>query len=145
MKLQDRLRGHFFKIPHMREIDINQVTKIEYAEFETNADMNVYEIYLINKFKPLLNKDDKTKDHLTIELPEVEFKQYFCPLLDKWKHQIRLKDIEYKNKKEENTRMAEVFRKQRKIKSDTLPYDEYREWLDGQETVINYMLDKSGW
>lgn len=145
MKLQDRLRGHFFKKPMMREIDINQVTKIEYAEFETEADMFVYEIFLINKLRPPLNKDDKANDDLTIELPEVEFKPYFCVLLKKWKHQIYLKDIEDKNKREEKNRLAEIFREQKKIKRATLPYEEYQDWLNHQETVVNCRLDKEGW
>ena len=73
-----------------RSIDINLVTKIEYAEFKTEADMNLYEIYYINKLKPALNIDDKTKDELTITLPKVEFKLFKCHLWNRWKSQINL-------------------------------------------------------
>lgn len=83
--LNDRLRGHFFKKPMYRIIDIDAVTKIEYAEFKTRADMYLYEIYYINKLKPHFNCDDKAKDELTVVLPEIEFKEYECNLIDKWK------------------------------------------------------------
>lgn len=43
--LQSRIHGHLFKKPMHRSISINLVTKIEYAEFRTEADMNLYEIY----------------------------------------------------------------------------------------------------
>ena len=64
--LQSRIHGHLFKKPMQRSISINLVTKIEYAEFLSEADMNLYEIYFINLWKPPLNIDDKCKDELTI-------------------------------------------------------------------------------
>lgn len=86
--LQNRLRGHFFKKPMHRVIDINHVTRIEYAEFPTVADMYLYEIYYINRLKPSLNVDDLAKDEITVALPEVPFIKYDCPLLEKWKKEI---------------------------------------------------------
>lgn len=35
--LQSRIHGHLFKKPMQRSISINLVTKIEYAEFQTEA------------------------------------------------------------------------------------------------------------
>jgi hypothetical protein len=86
--LQNRIRGHLFKKPMHRSIDINLVTKIEYATFKTEADRNLYEIYFINKEKPPFNVDDKTSDDLTITLPEVDFKMFECHLWDNWKREI---------------------------------------------------------
>ena len=86
--LQDRIRGHMFKRPMHRDIDINLVTKIEYAKFKTEADMNVYEVYFINKFKPPFNNDDKARDELTIELPGVTWTIFNTPLWEKWKEKI---------------------------------------------------------
>jgi excinuclease UvrABC nuclease subunit len=86
--LQQRIRGHFFAKPRHRKIDIFAVTKIDYAEFKTQADMYLYEIYYINKFKPPLNVDDVAKDELTISLPEVKWNLFRCDLMDKWKEQI---------------------------------------------------------
>lgn len=88
--LQNRLRGHLFKKPMHRVIDISQVSKVEYAMFKTEADMNLYEIYYINLYKPQLNIDDKTRDELTVKLPEVEFEVYNCPNWDKWKRQLNI-------------------------------------------------------
>lgn len=86
--LQTRLRGHFFKKPMHRVIDINQVTRIEFAEFPTEADMYLYEIYYINLLKPSLNVDDRARDDITVRLPEVEFIPYDCPLFEHWKEEI---------------------------------------------------------
>lgn len=66
-----------------RSVDIMQVTKIEYAEFKSEADMFLYEVYYINKLKPSLNVDDRAKDELTVDLPKIEFKIFDCHLMDK--------------------------------------------------------------
>lgn len=84
-----RLRGHFYKLPMHKLIDIFSVSRIELAECESEADMFLYEIYYINKFKPVLNRDDKAGDDLTITLPELEFRPYECKLLEKWKNDLR--------------------------------------------------------
>lgn len=86
--LQDRIRGHLFKRPMHREIHIEQVSKIEYATFQTEADMNVYEVYFINLWHPALNRDDKARDALTITLPPVEWVEWTTRLWDKWKKEI---------------------------------------------------------
>lgn len=90
--LQTRLHGHFFKAPMHRAINIECVTKIEYAILPTEADMFVWEVILINQFKPPLNRDDKAKDELTLTLPPLPFQEYNCKLMDKWRQQIRLAD-----------------------------------------------------
>lgn len=86
--LQDRIRGHLFGKPMHRKIAIEQVTRIEYAAFKTEADMNLYEIYFILKWHPPLNVDDKARDCLTVELPEVEWNEFRTPLWEKWQQQI---------------------------------------------------------
>ena len=50
--------------------------------------MNLYEIYYILKLHPPLNVDDNTRDNLTVEMPEVEFKEAEFPLWEKWKKQL---------------------------------------------------------
>ena len=86
--LQDRIRGHLFQKPMHRNIDINLVTKIEYAEFPTEADMYLYEIYFINKLKPPLNVDDRARDEITVTLPNVEFKEFVIQLWEKWTEEL---------------------------------------------------------
>lgn len=94
-KLQDRIRGHLFAKPMHRKININQIIKIEYAEFKTAADMNVYEVYFINKLKPPLNVDDKENDQLSIELPKVDWIEYKPRLWEKWITEINRRQPEY--------------------------------------------------
>ena len=101
--LQDRIRGHLFKKPLHREIDIHQVTKIEYATFQSQADQFFYEIYYINLWKPPLNKDDKARDSLTIQLPEVEWKRFETHLWTKW-----LQEIDETDREEERRRQAKI-------------------------------------
>lgn len=87
--LQNRLRGHLFSKPMHRKLEIEQISRIEYAEFKTAADMNLYEIYYILMLKPPLNVDDKTRDDLTVTLPDVQFQPFQPPLWEKWRQQLR--------------------------------------------------------
>ena len=88
-RINARLRGHFKQLPMHKMIDIFSVSRIEVAECKTEADMFLYEIYYINKYKPTLNKDDKSKEELTIELPELDFKTLHNEeIMEKWKSEI---------------------------------------------------------
>ena len=89
--LQNRIRGHLFQKLMHRTISIELVTKIEYAEFETEADMNLYEIYFILKEHPPLNVDDKARDYPTVSLPPVEWKEFTTPLWEKWRDELQIK------------------------------------------------------
>ena len=86
--LKNRLRMHFFHTNKIvKQLDILQVTKIEYTILNTQADMYLYEIYLINLYHPFCNVDDNAKDDLSdfIVLPKLEFYEYKDPIIDKWK------------------------------------------------------------
>jgi len=85
--LSSRLRGHFLSTHKFyKTIDLLHVSKIEYAECQSEADMNIYEIYYICKLKPTFNVDDKARDDLTVTLPELNFIEYKNDkLLNKWK------------------------------------------------------------
>lgn len=136
--LQDRIRGHIFKRPMHRDIDINLVTKIEYAEFDTEADMNVYEIYFINKWKPPLNKDDKARDDLSFDLPNVEWKLFITQLWSKWKDKVSADIAE-----EQKQRAMKIeFDNQCKIMRDKwrggeIARDEYYAFKEGEKNEPN--------
>lgn len=93
--LQNRIRGHLFSKPMHRTIDINQVTKIEYAALQTEADMNLYEIYYILTEHPPLNVDDKTRDFPTVSLPSLTWSEFRTPLWEKWREAIRKQGLEF--------------------------------------------------
>lgn len=116
--LQTRLRGHFFARPMHRNIDINGVSRIEYAECATCADMYLYEIYYINLLKPPLNCDDRAKDDLTVSLPELNWESYTCPLMDKWREALAVKDAERKAAKQSEIARFELRRTLRKRHAD---------------------------
>lgn len=90
--LQSRIRGHLFAKPMHRSIHIEQVSRIEYAELGSEADMNLYEIYYILKLHPPLNVDDKAKDELSVTLPELEWKEFTTPLWEGWHEEIARRD-----------------------------------------------------
>lgn len=108
--LSTRIRGHLFAKPMHRKLDINLVSCVDYHVFESEADMNLYEIYYILKLHPPLNVDDKTKDFPTVSLPAPEFKKAEFPLWDKWKQQLVLKETEMVSKLSEERRLIEELR-----------------------------------
>ena len=129
--LQARIRGHLFKKPTLREICIDQVSKIEFATFKSQADMYLYEIYYINLWKPELNKDDKASDALTIALPEVEWKLFTTPLWDKWKKEIDDIDAYYQEQRRAEAEAAEKKREmRRKRHNGEITDEEYYAFLE---------------
>lgn len=137
--LQNRIRGHLFKKPMHRVINIDQVTKIEYCEFDTIADMYLYEIYFINLYKPPLNVDDKARDDLTVKLPDVEWKLGEFPLWDKWKEEIRKSDDACREAKD---RMKSLYAQRQNLRNEkhagNITEDEYWDKLN----EINCAIDK---
>lgn len=131
--LQDRIRGHLFKKPMHREIDINLVSKIEYATFLTEADMYLYEIYFINLWHPPLNRDDNASDNLTVALPPVEWALFQTKLWEDWKAALREKDEEAKRAKGQE---LEWERQRREMRSKSLrgeiSEDEYFAFIDSK-------------
>lgn len=129
--LQSRIRGHLFKKPMHRTIFIDQVTKIEYAEFQSEADMNVYEVYYINLYKPSLNCDDKAEDNLHIQLPDVEWKEFTTHLWDKWKSELQQSDDEYRLRQQEKSALLELRRvMRRKFASGEISENDYFNFLE---------------
>ena len=142
--LNDRLRGHFKKAPMMRQIEIEAVTLIESVEVPTEADMFVYEIYLINKYKPMLN-GNKAKGELTIELPELDFRPYDCKLIEKWKTELTESDSEYWETREHLRMMTEkhyALKQQlrQQVKCGEISYDEMHDRLDAMREVDHELL-----
>jgi len=121
-----RLHGHFFKKPMHKVIDIKNVTKIETCNFKTEADMYIYEIYLINKLKPLFNRDDKAFDEVTVLLPEVDFEEHTPKLMESWKNKILKAEQDAKRQRQIEIEHFEAKREARK----TLKGEAYYQWLE---------------
>jgi len=129
--LQTRLRGHFFNKPMHKKIDIEDATRIEYAECKTIADMYLYEIYYINLLTPPINCDDKASDGLTVSLPELDWKPYDCPLMDKWKAELAGREIQHRVARQKEIDNFNLRRELRKRHADgELSDDEYEERLE---------------
>lgn len=136
--LQNRIRGHLFKKPMQREINIEMVSKIEYATFRSQADMYLYEVYFINLWSPSLNKDDKAFDSLTVSLPEVEWKPFSTPLWEKWKKEIQEKDAAEESLRRAKAEAIEKMRELRRQRHEgNLSEDEFYLRLEEIETGLN--------
>lgn len=59
-KLDDRMGEHFGGKGHLPKECYNSVAKIEYIKVKTDADALLVEVYLINKYRPLYNKQNKS-------------------------------------------------------------------------------------
>lgn len=87
------LRVHFFGKENI--LDIERVSKIEYATLPSFADCLVYKTYYINFIKPLYNKSDKARDELSehISLPDLNFIEYNNPIIYKWKEMLKNEQV----------------------------------------------------
>lgn len=62
---------------HIHDKDwINKDTKLYYAELPNKTDMDIYEIYYINKFKPMHNTNYMNEATFSFALPELKFKLF---------------------------------------------------------------------
>lgn len=146
--LSTRIRGHLLAKPMHRKLSIDLITRIEYAEFESEADMNLYEIYYILLLHPTLNVDDKTRDFPTVCLPDIEFKKAEFPLWGKWRKEILESGNEYQRLR---ARRNEIVEEQRILRSmwhtGELTEDEYydkHDRLTKEASDITEKLRKGG-
>ena len=51
--------------------------EFDFVTLNSSADLDIYEIYYINKYKPELNKDCNSNDELSVELKELTFSERF--------------------------------------------------------------------
>ena len=73
--MAQRINQHFTK-GHLPQSVYEEVVKIEYMKHKTKSDAQVWEVYLINKYKPRYNTLNKKNDALTIDLGEENWKVY---------------------------------------------------------------------
>ena len=73
--MAQRINQHFTK-GHLSKSVYEEVAKIEYIKHKTKSDAQVWEVYLINKYKPRYNTLNKKNDMLTIDLGEENWKVY---------------------------------------------------------------------
>lgn len=59
-KLDDRMNEHFGGKGHLPNSCYNNVARVEYMTVKTDADALLVEVYLINKYRPLYNKQNKS-------------------------------------------------------------------------------------
>lgn len=145
--LQTRIRGHLFAKPMHRILSIDLISKVEFHEFDSEADMNLYEIYYILLLHPVFNVDDKTKDYPTVRLPEVEFTTATFKKWEEWKELIHKKEADGETK---SIRRRELIENLHIIRSlwhtDEISEEEYYARKDAMNAEIDQLSkDLSGW
>ena len=63
--LDKRMQQHWEQ-GHLPKICYDNVAKIEFIEYNTNADAMIMETYFINEYKPRFNKLNKQLDNITL-------------------------------------------------------------------------------
>lgn len=123
--LARRLYGHFFGGALQKQLSIQEIQRIEYAIFQTEADLFLYEIYYINLLHPPLNRDDKAKDNLTVSLPEAAWTVFETQLLQKWEAVLQTRAEALAARK---TARKLFFQEKRNQKKHLSP-EEFQSWL----------------
>lgn len=63
--LEKRMQQHWDR-GHLPDVCYNNVSKIEFIEYKTNADAMIMETFFINEYKPKFNKLNKQLDKVTL-------------------------------------------------------------------------------
>ena len=71
-QLDYRLYAHFYKY---REPWKDQVVKMDAHKFDNEADMHVYEMYLVTRDSPVFNRHASCVDIPSFNLPEISFEE----------------------------------------------------------------------
>jgi len=99
----------------------NSINIIEICELNSEADVETYEPYLINLYKPKYNNQFKTNDSLTITLPDLKWLNK-----DEYIENIKIKELKYKETIEYKKFKAENRKNKGKI------YTKFTDWLNKQ-------------
>lgn len=60
---------------HLDKNWINEVVEVEYVELYNRSDMDIYELYYIDKYKPKYNKICNRESTFSYTLPELKWKK----------------------------------------------------------------------
>lgn len=75
INLRQRISYHFSR-GHLPKECYEQVARVEYMELLSRAEMDIYEIYLINKLTPYYNIRDNRGDDFSFYLPEKRWNKF---------------------------------------------------------------------
>lgn len=126
--LKTRAEQHF-PSRSIKQINYDEVCKVEYAEVKTKADQHILEIYYINKTKPKYNISNKEKADITFSINyNLEWKEYDEFKIDK---EVNLMQNDKINELElEILRLESQLKGQEEMKSYCWNCGEKLEWND---------------
>lgn len=84
IRLPARMVQHFKTDSHLTDECYDNVKDVFYCSLKTKAEMDIYEIYLIDKYRPQYNKQsvNEQEEICSIVLPELVWKKYHNESLD---------------------------------------------------------------
>jgi regulator of replication initiation timing/predicted GIY-YIG superfamily endonuclease len=129
--LQNRIKQHFSSSGHLSPDCYSQVETIQYLEFVSKIDMDINELYYINKWKPRYNSKDKHYEESTVKLDENTQWKPFIP-----------KTEEYIKELEERVEKLNSTIKDITVENSSLA-DENERLQNRTERVINYIMPKT--
>ena len=147
--LPRRLHGHFFGKPMHRKLDASLVSRVEFAECGSEADMYLYEIYYICKLKPPANCDDRACDALSVELPELSWHEAELPLMDKWRSEIARRDDAFDAKKAAERETFAAMRKAgkhaRKVAANDMDHPAWDDYVAARDAWEQAAKEAKAW
>ncbi len=75
MNFKNRIYSHFNN-GHLPKDCYDGLNKIKYAELNSKTEMDIYELYYINKYNPIFNTANKNNDIIDINLKELDWITY---------------------------------------------------------------------
>lgn len=147
--LKSRISSHISKTQVDKCIDkdaaieqnrkAEEINKVYYAECANGVDASIYEIYYISKFQPIYNTEFKSGVECTLNLKELDFKEYGVKINPNARIKVNTKEKSFRlNYSESNMALIEDL-----FGIKTYPGLGFKYTLDNVEiNIVNYKLDR---
>ena len=139
-KLRERVGQHIYaplveKEPWKKEIDLDDILVYHCAN---KCDMDIYETYFINKYKPKYNKDKAYGVRASFKLPYLEGIKYMYNPATMYTEQF-LKYIDLRDSEELNLELIEKYEIDFPIFKKHYENKKRKEWaIDGRELLLGF-------
>lgn len=127
-----RMKQHFGA---QREEWKSEVIKIKYMDCHNEVDMNIYELYLINKLKPKYNKGHAYECNTQLNLPYRLRTYNFNNMIDEFLHE----EVLTKEEKESFKKLISIYKNTGKSKKNTNYDEEAKEKITPFHSGLNLL------
>lgn len=131
--LVKRMKEHFSENGHLPSECYESVVKVEFIILNNEIDMNIYELYYINLFKPYYNTKDKKETDTEVNLPSKVWRIYIDHEHNENTYSFNLNLIT--SLKNEIRTMVKY--KSQKILNNEVVIIDYAQWTKKLESISN--------